>query len=108
LRIHVNQEFEALESGLKAAENMLAPGGRLVVVSFHSLEDRMVKRFTHSRCGKLGEPSRHMPEKHMELEAPRFFLPKPEKRVASDAEVSENPRSRSATMRMMVRAGEAA
>lgn len=102
LRIHVNQEFEALENGLKAAEDMLAPGGRLVVVTFHSLEDRIVKRFTHSRCGKLGEPSRHMPER-ADAEAPRFFLPRPEKRVPTDAEINDNPRARSATMRMMIR-----
>jgi len=101
LRIYVNQEFESLENGLKAAEDMLAPGGRLVVVTFHSLEDRIVKRFTHSRCGKLGEYSRHVPELRKESSTPRFFLPKPEKRVASDAEIAENPRSRSATMRMM-------
>ena len=84
LRIYVNQEFESLENGLKAAEDMLAPGGRLVVVTFHSLEDRIVKRFTHSRCGKLGEHSRHLPE-HQDatrdvMSAPRIFLPKPEKR----------------------------
>src|SRR5262249_31951651 len=57
LRIYVNHELEALEQGLEAAENLLAPGGRLLVVTFHSLEDRIVKRFTHSRCGKLGEVS---------------------------------------------------
>ena len=101
LRICVNHEFEAIESGLKAAESMLAHGGCLVVVTFHSLEDRIVKRFTHSRCGKLGEHSRHLPEKQVTAEAPHFFLPKPEKRVASDAETATNPRARSATMRMM-------
>jgi 16S rRNA (cytosine1402-N4)-methyltransferase len=103
LRIHVNHEFESIENGLKAAEDMLAPGGRLVVVTFHSLEDRIVKRFTHSRCGKLGEHSRHLPQTQVEHNAPLFFLPKPEKRTASEAEIAENPRSRSATMRMMTR-----
>lgn len=107
LRIYVNQELDAIESGLKAAENMLAAGGRLVVVTFHSLEDRLVKRFTHSRCGKLGESSRHAPEQRVEAEVPRFFLPKPEKRTPTDAEIAENPRARSATMRMMIR-GEVA
>ena len=115
LRIYVNQEFESLENGLKAAEDMLAPGGRLVVVTFHSLEDRIVKRFTHSRCGKLGEHSRHQPSnigpQHSrtgdEWNAPRFFLPKPEKRPPSELEIAENPRSRSATMRMMTRSSEA-
>jgi 16S rRNA (cytosine1402-N4)-methyltransferase len=103
LRIHINQEFEAIENGLKAAEDLLAPGGRLVVVTFHSLEDRMVKRFTHSRCGKLGEHSRHLPEKVAGKDAPHFFLPKPEKRTAGEQELAENPRARSATMRMLIR-----
>lgn len=103
LRIHINQEFEAIENGLKAAQGLLAPGGRLVVVTFHSLEDRMVKRFTHSRCGKLGEHSRHLPEKASGHEAPHFFLPKPEKRTPSAEEIAVNPRSRSATMRMLMR-----
>lgn len=100
LRIHINQEFDSIENGLKAAESILAPKGRLVVVTFHSLEDRLVKRYYHSRCGRLGEHSRHVPERHAE-DAPHFFLPKPEKRTPSDAEIAENPRARSATMRMM-------
>jgi 16S rRNA (cytosine1402-N4)-methyltransferase len=103
LRIHINQEFESIESGLKAADSILAPSGRLVVVTFHSLEDRLVKRYYHSRCGRLGEHSRHVPEKHAEA-APHFFLPRPEKRTPSDEEIAANPRSRSATMRMMERA----
>jgi 16S rRNA (cytosine1402-N4)-methyltransferase len=106
LRIHVNHELQDLESGLKAAEHMLAPGGRMVVVTFHSLEDRIVKRFTHSRCGKLGEHSRHLPERIVDANVPSFFLPKPEKRIAGEVEVAENARSRSATMRMMERAQE--
>lgn len=107
LRIFVNHEFESLETGLRAAEELLAPDGRLVVVSFHSLEDRIVKRFTHSRCGKFGESSRHAPQQLMVhlpasgREAPRFFLPRPEKRTAGEAELQRNPRARSATMRMM-------
>lgn len=103
LRIHVNQEFEAIEQGLQGAEHLLAPGGKLVVVTFHSLEDRIVKRFTHSRCGKLGEHSRHLPQQQMAANAPAFFLPKPEKRTAGEQELAENPRARSATMRMMER-----
>jgi 16S rRNA (cytosine1402-N4)-methyltransferase len=105
LRIHINQEFEAIESGLKAAESMLAPSGRLVVVTFHSLEDRLVKRHYHSRCGRLGEHSRHLPERQGTEDAPHFFLPRPEKRTPSDAEVRANPRARSATMRMIERQG---
>ncbi len=106
LRIHVNQEFEALEKGLQSAESLLAPGGKLVVVAFHSLEDRLVKRFLISRCGKLGEPSRHLPDRQVAQEVPHFFLPKPGKRTASAAECEENPRARSAVMRMMVRADD--
>jgi 16S rRNA (cytosine1402-N4)-methyltransferase len=105
LRIYVNKEFDAIESGLAASEKLLGKGGRLVVVSFHSLEDRIVKRFTHSRCGKLGEHSRHMPElvSGAPANAPAFFLAKPEKRKAGNKEIEINPRSRSATMRMMIR-----
>ena len=106
LRIYVNHEFESLENGLKAAEDMLAPGGRLVVVTFHSLEDRIVKRFTHSRCGKLGEQSRHALSNQSDAAAPAFFMPKPEKQKASENEVAENPRARSATLRSMVRREE--
>jgi 16S rRNA (cytosine1402-N4)-methyltransferase len=112
LRIHINKEFDAIESGLVAAQQVLAPSGRLVVVSFHSLEDRLVKRFTHSRCGKLGEHSRHVPVHSMRervvVDAPSFFLPKPEKRTASEAELDVNPRARSATIRMMQRASAGA
>jgi len=103
LRIYVNHEFESLENGLKAAEELLAPSGRLVVVTFHSLEDRIVKRFTHSRCGKLGEQSRHLPNQQGDVDAPRFFMPRPEKQTAGDAEIAENPRARSATLRTMIR-----
>lgn len=108
LRIYINKEFDAIESGLAASEKLLGKGGRLVVVSFHSLEDRIVKRFTHSRCGKLGEHSRHMPELRNKSgdvveNAPSFFLPKPEKQKASSGELEINPRARSATMRMMTR-----
>jgi len=109
LRIYVNKEFDAVQSGLAAAERLLGTGGRLVVVSFHSLEDRIVKRFTHSRCGKLGEHSRHLPDarnsaQFVAVDAPSFFLPKPEKKTASDSELAANPRARSATMRMIKRA----
>ncbi len=109
LRIFVNQEFDAIQSGLVASEHLLGANGRLVVVSFHSLEDRIVKRFTHSRCGKLGEHSRHMPDARNSLgfvaaDAPSFFLPKPEKKTAGELEIKNNPRSRSATIRMMRKA----
>lgn len=108
LRIYVNKEFDAIQAGLEASTKILNDNGRLVVVSFHSLEDRIVKRFTHSRCGKLGEHSRHLPDARnsvgqMVKNAPSFFLPKPEKKIASEAELKINPRSRSATIRMMAK-----
>lgn len=105
LRIHVNQEFDAIEQGLKEAEQLLAPGGRLVVVSFHSLEDRLVKRFYHSRCGRLGEPSRHALQTAPEpMVAPSFSLGKPPAQTASEEEIARNPRARSATLRSMEKA----
>ncbi len=104
LRIKVNDELGELERGLEAAERMLAPGGRLVVVTFHSLEDRIVKRFTHSRCGKFGGVSRHLPEANAGP-LPVFLLPRPHKVRCSVEESKANPRARSATMRVAVRAG---
>ncbi len=101
LRIHVNQEFEEIEKGLRDAEQLLAPGGRLVVVTFHSLEDRLVKRFMHSRCGKIAAQSRHSPKAADEKDVADFFLPKPEKIMPGAEEIAANPRSRSATLRVM-------
>ncbi len=104
LRIRVNDELGELERGLTQAERLLAPKGRLVVVTFHSLEDRIVKRFTHSRCGKLGGVSRHMPDiSGGGATLPAFFLPRPEKLKASNEEARRNPRARSATLRRAVR-----
>lgn len=101
LRIAVNAEFESLVAGLEAAERALKPGGKLAVVSFHSMEDRVVKRFLLARAGQGAGGSRHAPE-HA-LPDPRFRLV--EKRgIAADAqELSENPRARSARLRMAVR-----
>jgi 16S rRNA (cytosine1402-N4)-methyltransferase len=98
IRIHVNQELEELEGGLAAAEQVLAPGGRLAVVTFHSLEDRIVKRFLKARSGSLAGGSRHRPAANETGPAPTFeSVMKPVR--ASDAEVSANPRARSATLR---------
>jgi 16S rRNA (cytosine1402-N4)-methyltransferase len=97
IRIHVNRELGELEDGLAAAERALKPGGRLAVVTFHSLEDRLVKRFLRARSG--GEPSgsRHRPTVAAPA-APSFeAVAKPIR--ASDAEVARNPRARSATLR---------
>lgn len=102
LRIYVNDELGAVERGLKAAEKMLKPQGRLVVVTFHSLEDRIVKRFTHAAAGKLGGVSRHIPFAAAAKPA-AFTLPRPEKYTVSDAEAKANPRARSATLRTAIR-----
>ena len=102
LRIAVNDELGELERGLEAAERLLASQGRLAVVSFHSLEDRIVKRFLAERSGRTGQGSRHVPERPAG-EAPTFDLLGKNPQTASDDEVRANPRSRSARLRAAVR-----
>jgi 16S rRNA (cytosine1402-N4)-methyltransferase len=97
VRIHINRELEELENGLAAAERILKPGGRLAVVTFHSLEDRLVKRFLRDRSGQAPSGSRHQPAVQS-LQLPSFENVSKAIR-ASDAEVSRNPRARSATLR---------
>ncbi|MDI1265068.1 MAG: 16S rRNA (cytosine(1402)-N(4))-methyltransferase RsmH [bacterium] len=96
LRIFVNAELDELHLALAAAERVLRPGGRLVVVSFHSLEDRIVKDFFNAR-GKSGGGSRHLPE--MAQAAPSFQILTKRPVTPGDAEVSANPRARSAKLR---------
>ncbi|MCK1546895.1 16S rRNA (cytosine(1402)-N(4))-methyltransferase RsmH [Bradyrhizobium sp. 160] len=96
LRIFVNEELQELQTALAAAERVLKPGGRLVVVSFHSLEDRIVKNFLASRS-KSGGGSRHLPE--MAQAAPTFQLLTRRPIVAGEDEVALNPRARSAKLR---------
>jgi 16S rRNA (cytosine1402-N4)-methyltransferase len=96
LRIFVNQELDELHLALAAAERVLKPGGRLVVVSFHSLEDRIVKNFLSERA-KAGGGSRHLPE--VAHAAPSFVILTKRPVVADDEEVSANPRARSAKLR---------
>jgi len=99
LRIAVNDELGELERGLAAAEQVLAPGGRLAIVSFHSLEDRAVKEFVRARAGRTPGPSRHAPPRAGEQDATlRDLTRKP--MVPSDAEVAANPRARSARLRV--------
>ena len=101
IRIHVNRELEELERGLEAAEAMLEEGGRLAVVTFHSLEDRIVKQFLRQRSGGEGAGSRHLPERKAAAE-PTFH--KPAKAIRpGEAELARNPRARSATLRSAVR-----
>lgn len=98
IRIHVNDELAELEGGLAAAEQVLAPGGRLAVVTFHSLEDRIVKRFLKERSGKLPSRSRHLPAAAATGPAPTFEAVAKAVR-AGEAESRVNPRARSATLR---------
>ena len=98
LRIHVNDELGELARGLAAAEALLAPGGRLAVVSFHSLEDRMVKDFLKLRSGGAPAPSRHLPAPAPSA-APSFRLLGRGAVKPGAAEVTRNPRARSARLR---------
>jgi 16S rRNA (cytosine1402-N4)-methyltransferase len=103
LRLYVNAELEELAGGLSAAERVLAPGGRLVVVTFHSLEDRIVKRF-FTRCAmppKKG--SRHLPHLEQKEFLPSFQLLNRRPVEPSEDEVRSNPRARSARLRAGVR-----
>jgi 16S rRNA (cytosine1402-N4)-methyltransferase len=96
LRIFVNAELDELHLALTAAERVLKPGGRLVVVSFHSLEDRIVKNFFAER-GKVAAGSRHLPE--VAQAAPSFQILTKRPVTPGDAEISANPRARSAKLR---------
>ena len=99
IRIHLNEELQELEGGLEAAEQVLRPGGRLAVVTFHSLEDRMVKRFLKERSGDVPSGSRHLPEPAGSRPDPTFAaVARPVR--AGEAEVEANPRARSATLRV--------
>jgi 16S rRNA (cytosine1402-N4)-methyltransferase len=102
IRIHINRELDELSEGLEAAERLLRPGGRLVVVTFHSLEDRIVKQFLRQRSGGDGAGSRHVPM--VANNAPQPSFAKPDKAIRpSDAELARNPRARSATLRSATR-----
>jgi 16S rRNA (cytosine1402-N4)-methyltransferase len=98
LRIAVNAEYDELFEGLLAAERALKPGGLLAVVTFHSVEDRMVKRFFQHRAGKTGRANRYAPEIE---ETPAQFEIVTRKAIGPDEqELAENPRSRSARLRV--------
>ncbi|GAB4573114.1 MAG: 16S rRNA (cytosine(1402)-N(4))-methyltransferase RsmH [Rhodothalassiaceae bacterium] len=103
LRIHVNDELGELERALLAAERLLVPGGRLAVVSFHSLEDRIVKTFLAERAGRRDSVSRHRPPDPARRPAPSFRLPRTGGIVPGAAERESNPRARSARLRVAIR-----
>lgn len=101
IRIHVNAELEELEAGLDAAEVLLKAGGRLAVVSFHSLEDRIVKQFLRDASGAVASTSRHLPPT---AQAQRPVFAQVSKAIRpGQAELDRNPRARSATLRHATR-----
>jgi 16S rRNA (cytosine1402-N4)-methyltransferase len=103
LRIHVNDELGELERGLEAAERLLKPGGRLLVVTFHSLEDRIVKHFLQERGGKMPGTSRHMPGPSTAEAAPSFRIVNTRGIKPNKKETDANPRARSARLRAGIR-----
>jgi 16S rRNA (cytosine1402-N4)-methyltransferase len=106
IRIHINRELDELEQGLNAAERLLKAGGRLAVVTFHSLEDRIVKRFLREASGGTARVSRHLPDApqtHAATFAQVAKVIRP-----GEAEVGGNPRARSASLRSAVRSDEPA
>jgi 16S rRNA (cytosine1402-N4)-methyltransferase len=102
IRLYVNDELGELETGLTAAERVLRPQGRLAVVAFHSLEDRIVKRFLAERSSAAPQGSRHAPERR-DHRAQTFRLLGSRPRMPSAAEIARNPRSRSARLRVAER-----
>jgi 16S rRNA (cytosine1402-N4)-methyltransferase len=103
LRIHVNDELGELKRGLMGAEAILKPEGRLVVVSFHSLEDRIVKNFMAERSGNLAGGSRHMPGPVSAGPAPTFSQKNKGAVKPGEEEMGRNPRSRSSRLRTAIR-----
>ena len=101
LRIAVNNEYGELFQGLMAAERALKPGGKLAVVTFHSVEDRMVKRFLQARSGGMANSNRYAPEVVQDIAA--FEVKKRKAIGPDDDELAINPRSRSAKLRVAVR-----
>jgi 16S rRNA (cytosine1402-N4)-methyltransferase len=108
LRIRVNDELAAIEQALADAASLLLPGGRLVVVAFHSLEDRIVKRFMVAAAGRDAAPSRHDPRGLQARPAPDFRLLTQRTLRPGDAELGANPRARSARLRALERIGAGA
>lgn len=106
LRLHVNDELGELDRGLAAAEHLLRPGGRLAVISFHSLEDRAVKRFLGERSGGGAGQSRHRPAAvDRTPPSPTFQVLTRKPVMPGPAEIAANPRARSARLRAALRTG---
>jgi 16S rRNA (cytosine1402-N4)-methyltransferase len=105
LRLYLNAELDELAKGLSAAERLLKSGGRLVVVTFHSLEDRIAKRFFASRSAAGPKGSRHLPETGSKEFAPSFQLLNRRPLEPSNDEIRRNPRARSARLRAGERTG---
>ncbi len=103
LRIFINDELGELERALAAAEKILRPGGRLVLVTFHSLEDRIVKRFLAERSGKMDQGSRYLPQKNIQVSPPSFRLVNSRPLTPQKGELDVNPRARSARLRAAIR-----
>ena len=103
LRIYVNDELGELARGLAAAERVLAAGGRLVVVTFHSLEDGLLKHFLRERALPEARGSRHLPPGPAPLRPPSFRLDNPRPISPTQAEIDANPRARSAKLRVAIR-----
>jgi 16S rRNA (cytosine1402-N4)-methyltransferase len=100
IRIYINRELEALQYALEAAERLLTPTGKLVIVSFHELEDAAVKSFLSDRSGKkTGGTSRHLPQTAEDTRKPTFKLLSSKAVLPSENEVRTNPRARSAKLR---------
>jgi 16S rRNA (cytosine1402-N4)-methyltransferase len=104
LRIAVNDEMGEIDRGLAAAEALLAPGGRMAIVSFHSLEDRRVKHFMREHAGRNPKGSRHLPEVATTVATLRLVTP--QGIAPTDAETRDNPRARSARLRVAERVGD--
>lgn len=107
LRIVVNDELGELERALQASKTLLKEGGRLVVVTFHSLEDRIVKKFMQEESGRAPNASRFVPTAANENE-PLFIMPFSKAIAPGEEEIKRNPRSRSAKLRLAIRTGAAA